>query len=178
MVPQLFESPMKKTNKPFTAIFILAIGFLATVSFTNPDDRTKPDSPNSGLLYSEIAHMDSLLFDGFNSRNVDKMKVFFDPSLELYQDNIGVRNYKETVEAFSKLFKQDNILTRKLVPGSMEVYPIKGYGAIQTGMHTFSHIENGKPVAATFKFMNIWHKKGNDWKITRLVTYDHPEDWK
>jgi hypothetical protein len=30
-----------------------------------------------------------------------------------------------------------------LVPGSLEVYPIPGYGAMQIGAHTFCHIEDG-----------------------------------
>ena len=168
---------MKAIRNFFRFIFILSIALIAT-SFKNQNNNPVQDSPTSGPLYNEIVHMDSLLFDGFNSRSIDKMKIYFDTTLELYQDNIGVRNYKQTVDAFGNLFKQEYVLTRKLVPGSMEVYPIKDFGAIQTGMHTFSHMENGQLIVASFKFMNIWHKTGNDWKITRLVTYDHPEDWK
>ena len=168
---------MKAIRKLLMFIFILSIALINT-SFKDQNNKDKSNSPTSGQLYNEIAHIDSLLFDGFNSRSIDKMKIYFDPTLELYQDNIGVRNYKQTVDAFGNLFKQEYVLTRKLVPGSMEVYPIKGFGAIQTGMHNFSHREDGQLIVATFKFMNIWHKTGNDWKITRLVTYDHPEDWK
>ena len=51
------------------------------------------------------------------------------------------------------------MLIRQLVPGSLEVYPIKDYGAIETGRHTFTHTENGKPQVGTFKFMQIWQKK-------------------
>ncbi len=168
---------MKSAGKLFKTILVLIVGFLS-ISLKGQDNKAIKDSPTSGKLYDEIVHMDSLLFDGFNTKNVDKMKIYFDSTLELYQDNIGVRNYKETVAAFGNLFKQDYVLTRKLVPGTMEVYPIKGFGAIQTGLHTFSHKENGELITATFKFMNVWHKTGNTWRITRLVTYDHPEDWK
>src|SRR5439155_17401793 len=119
------------------------------------------------------AHMDSVLFNAFNARDLERVGQCFDSSLEVYQDNIGVRNYSQSMEAFAGLFKKDYVLTRRLISGSMEVYPIKGYGAIQTGLHTFSHVENGKPQSSTFKFTHIWQKRNGDWKITRMITYDH-----
>ena len=167
---------MKTTNKFLTSILIIVTSF-SLASFTNKEtvnkETSQTDTPTSGPLYNEIAHMDTLLFDAFNSRNIDRLKQFFDTSLELYQDNIGVRNYKETIDAFSNLFKMDYVLTRKLVSGSMEVYPIKGYGAIHTGMHVFSHIENGKYQEGTYKFMQIWQKKDGVWRVTREITYGH-----
>ena len=167
---------MKTKNKFLTSILIIVTSF-SLASFTNKEtvnkETSQTDTPTSGPLYNEIAHMDTLLFDAFNSRNIDRLKQFFDTSLELYQDNIGVRNYKETIDAFSNLFKMDYVLTRKLVSGSMEVYPIKGYGAIQTGMHVFSHIENGKYQEGTYKFMQIWQKKDGVWRVTREITYGH-----
>ena len=167
---------MKTKNKFLTSILIIVTSF-SLASFTNKEtvnkETSQTDTPTSGPLYNEIAHMDTLLFDAFNSRNIDRLKQFFDTSLELYQDNIGVRNYKETIDAFSNLFKMDYVLTRKLVSGSMEVYPIKGYGAIQTGMHVFSHTENGKYQEGTYKFMQIWQKKDGVWRVTREITYGH-----
>ncbi|CAN5331152.1 hypothetical protein BH09BAC6_BH09BAC6_14780 [soil metagenome] len=98
---------------------------------------------------------------------------YFDSSLELYQDNTGVRNYEQTKQAFGGLFKMNYALTRKLVAGTMEVYPIKDFGAIETGQHTFSHVENGKLQAATYKFMQLWQKKDGVWRVTREITYGH-----
>ncbi len=155
-------------------ILAVAIGL---TSFTGQhgaaSTKNRPDTLISGPLYNEIAHMDSLQFDAFNARNIDQLKQYFDPGLELYQDNIGVRNYQQTVDAFTSLFKMDYVLARKLVPGSMEVYPIKDYGAIQTGQHTFSHVENGQQQKATYKFMQLWQKKNGVWRVTREVTYGH-----
>lgn len=132
--------------------------------------------PASDDLYKEIARQDSLQFAAFNGRDLAGLMAFFDPGLELYQDNVGVRNYQQTHDAFGDLFKKDYVLTRKLVPGSMEVYPIEGYGAIETGQHVFSHTENGQFESATFKFMQIWQKKDGVWRVTREVTYGHRMD--
>jgi ketosteroid isomerase-like protein len=127
----------------------------------------------SGPLFNQIAHLDSLQFDAFNTRDLDHLMYYFDSSLELYQDNTGVRNYDQTKQAFGSLFKMNYVLTRQLVPGSMEVYPIKDYGAIETGQHRFSHIENGRQQVSTYKFMQIWQNKDGVWRVTREMTYGH-----
>lgn len=129
--------------------------------------------PGQGALYAELYTMDSLLFKAFNTRDLAKLRTYFSTDLELYQDNAGVRNYEQAMEAFKGLFSREYILTRELVKGSMEVYPIKDFGAIQSGLHTFSHVENGKPEKGTFKFMHVWEKTKEGWKIKRLITYDH-----
>ena len=76
-------------------------------------------------------------------------------------------------KALKWLDKNENKLTRKLVKGSLEVHPIKDYGAIEIGVHEFRHVENGKEEIGTFKFLMIWHKKDNQWKISRVISYDH-----
>jgi len=155
---------MTTFNKFFAAALLITAGLCA---------NNRAAAQTSGPLFNEIAHADSLQFDAFNSRNLDKLMNYFDNSLELYQDNTGVRNFDQTKEAFGRLFKMDYVLTRKLVAGTMEVYPIKDYGAIETGHHTFSHIENGQLQSATFKFMQIWQKKDGVWRVTREITYGH-----
>jgi hypothetical protein len=72
------------------------------------------------------------------------------------------------MEGFKNLFTRDYVLTREMVKGSMEVYPIKDFGAIQTASHVFSHVENGKPEKGTFKFMHIWKKENGAWKVSRI----------
>ncbi len=124
-------------------------------------------------LYKEIAVMDSLLFTAFNARDLEKLKTFFTADLEVFQDNTGVRNYFQTIEAFKGLFAMDYVLTRKIVNSSMDVYPIKDFGAIESGAHNFCHTEQGKLECATFKFMHVWEKTPEGWKIKRLITYDH-----
>lgn len=124
-------------------------------------------------LYSTLRTQDSLLFVAFNARDLNRMKQFFTADLEVFQDNTGVRDFAETVHAFGELFQKEYVLTRRLVPGTLEVYPIKDFGAIETGSHEFCHTENGKQDCAVFKFVHIWQKTDTGWKIKRLITYDH-----
>ena len=124
-------------------------------------------------LKIEIAHMDSVVFAAFNARDLDKLATFFAPDLEFYQDNEGVENYSQTLKDFRGMFQQPAPIRRTLVPGSLEVYPIKNYGAIEVGSHRFCHEENGKRECGTFKFLHIWRKAGNGWQLSRIVSYAH-----
>ena len=124
-------------------------------------------------LYKTIVHMDSVVFDAFNSHNLEGLKKVFAPDLEFYHDNGGLNGYENTINSFKNVFVQTPGLRRELVKGSMEVYPIPGYGAVEFGIHKFIHIENGKEVTGTYKFVHTWQFKNNEWKITRVVSVGH-----
>lgn len=128
---------------------------------------------NRAPLYEEIARMDAALFDAFNRQDAEGVKAVFAQDLEFYHDQGGVSNFEQNEQATKRLFAKDKTLRRQLVPGSMQVYPIKDYGAIQTGEHKFCHVENGKDDCGVFKFLNIWKRTGTTWKLTRVVSYDH-----
>ena len=129
--------------------------------------------PANKSLYETIIKQDSILFEAFNARDITALKSYFTDNLEVYQDNTGLRNYDETIQAFTGLFKMDYVLTRKPVIESIEVYPVKNFGAIETGQHIFCHTENGKLECATFKFVHIWEDKNGQWKVAKIITYDH-----
>ena len=124
-------------------------------------------------LYNEIARMDSIIFSYFNTQQLDKFKALFTSDLEWFQDNDGLIPRKKVFENFKATFSKPWKLTRQLVPGSLEVHPLKGYGAIEIGRHEFRHTKNGKEELGTFKFLMIWQKKDGLWKISRVVSYDH-----
>ena len=148
---------------------------LSTVfSFLNSATaQEKKVAPTTQELYNEIATMDSALFDAFNRQNMTKFKSLFTADLEWYQDNGGLIPYQTVFENFGNTFKKEYKLTRQLVKGSLEVHPIKGYGAIEIGSHQFRHIENGKEEIGTFKFVMIWKNENGLWKIARVISYDH-----
>jgi hypothetical protein len=124
-------------------------------------------------LYAQIAHMDSVVFNAFNNRDTTAFKKLFTEDLEFYHDKGGLTGYKETIDFMRSTANNNNGLRRDLVPGTLEVYPIPNYGAMEIGSHSFCHQENGKQDCGTFKFVHIWKQIGNDWKITRVVSYGH-----
>ena len=146
---------------------------VAILMFINSATAQETKAREAKELFKEIAYMDSVLFEAFNTRNMEKFKAFFTPDLEWFQDNDGVKSYQKVFEDFESIFKKEYKLTRQLVKGSLEVHPVKDYGAIEIGSHQFHHIENGKEVIGTFKFVMIWQKKDGQWKISRVISYDH-----
>jgi len=59
-----------------------------------------------------------------------------------------------------------------LVPGSLEVYPIKGYGAVEIGIHRFTH-PNDPTSLGEAKFIHLWQLKDGVWRVTRVISFDH-----
>ncbi len=124
-------------------------------------------------LYETIIKLDSTLFHAFNTCDIETFQSMFSTDLEFYHDTGGLTDYNHTVNAIRTNCERKLGLIRTLVQGSLEVYPIKNYGAIQIGSHQFCHPENGKQDCGTFKFVHIWKYADGQWKITRVVSYDH-----
>lgn len=117
--------------------------------------------------------MDSVMFDAFNTHNLVVLGSLFSSDVEFYHDKGGLSDYSSTMNSFKKVAEQAPDLKRELVPGTMEVYPVPGYGAIEMGEHSFTHMENGKQVVGVFKFTHIWQFKDGLWKVTRVVSVGH-----
>lgn len=149
----------------------LLLGAMLYPLHTAPQDKNS--SVASDSLQIEILRMDARLFDAFNRRDLATQKSIFAKDIEFYHDKGGVTNYDTLIRNTERLFAQNNGLTRTLIPGSSEVYPVANYGAIQTGQHTFCHIENGREDCGTFKFLHIWRNSGGRWELTRVVSYGH-----
>jgi Domain of unknown function (DUF4440) len=175
LVSNLFKTmKMYKRNRLLIASLLISILVVACSVPKNikPGAASLP-APGPDELYNTIARMDSILFDAFNNRKLDVLKTLFTEDLEFYHDKSGRTNYEQNMEAFKKTASQNTDLKRELIPGSLEVYPVKEYGAMQIGRHRFCHTENGKPDCGTFKFVHIWKKINNEWKISRVISYDH-----
>jgi hypothetical protein len=152
-------------NQLFYFLFLIII--ISGCSHLNAQQK------KSDGLYSEIAHMDSVLFNAFNKHDTVTFKKLFTTDLEFFHDKGGLTDYAYTIQSLKNAATRNDGLKRELVPGSLEIYPIPNYGAMEIGSHTFCHLENGKQDCGTFKFVHIWKKIGNEWKITRVVSYGH-----
>lgn len=130
------------------------------------------DPPDHAALFQTLAALDAELFDSYNRCDLEKNRSFFADDLEFYHDQAGL-----TVGA-DKLVGQlkQNICgktRRELVPGSLEVHQLKGYGAVQTGVHRFFTPPGAKEPGGEAKFIHIWRYDKGKWKITRVISYDH-----
>jgi hypothetical protein len=145
---------------------------LDNIQFT-PHEQTEAmkDAP----VYKEIMRQDSILFTAFNLRDFATFQSMFSPDLEFYQDRTGFTGYAWNMENFKKHFVDSALFTRReLVEGSLEVYPLAGYGAVEIGVHRFYGLSGGQEkLEATAKFVALWQQKGDRWQITREISYDH-----
>ncbi|HWK07853.1 MAG TPA: nuclear transport factor 2 family protein [Puia sp.] len=124
-------------------------------------------------LYNTIAHMDSVLFDAFNNHELQILQDVFAPNVEFYHDRDGLNDYQTTMNNFKRIFVATPDLHRELVAGTLEVYPLPGYGAVETGEHRFTLTQNGQKITAVYKFINIWQYKSDHWQVTRVISVGH-----
>lgn len=131
--------------------------------------KAREPAPASAL-FNELARMDKELFDvAFVTCDESKFRSLFTEDAEFYHDRTGAA-YGEAVRTL-KSCPRDNGVRRTLVPNSLEVYPIDGYGAIQIGRHLFTREgEKGSEVA---KFVHLWQKKDGAWRLARVLSFDH-----
>lgn len=157
---------------------LLAMLVLATRAVAQPPipphETSRPGRASSPSgLHGEIAAADSALFAAFNRRDLPGLRSYFTRDLEFYQDDEGVEHYAQTMKDFGQMFGQAAPMRRELVAGSLEVYPIKDYGAIEVGRHRFCHVENGRDDCGTFSFVHIWRRTKAGWQVSRAVSYGH-----
>lgn len=128
------------------------------------------DSGRSGPMYEELARMDRELFDAaFVDCDQAKFGSLFTEDAEFYHDRAGA-SQGDSVRKLQSC-PRDNGVTRTLVPGSLEVYPIKDYGVVQMGRHTFTREgEQGVEIA---QFVHLWNFKDGQWRLSRVLSFDH-----
>jgi hypothetical protein len=136
--------------------------------------KLPPDEATSGL-YQEIADMDRRLFKAFNDRDLDTLAAVFDKNLEFYHDREGRTNYQQNIDTFRRHFTEETRVRRELVEGTMQVYPLMGYGAVELCIQRFYTTEKGKAeqLTATSRLINLWRYEGGKWTLERVISYDH-----
>lgn len=159
---------LKKTILRFIVSLFLFQGG-AILLHAQPANR---GSVNDSLT-RQILKLDSALFAAFNNRDLEQFKTFFTEDLEFYHDKGGLTNYDHTIHFMKETAQKNNQLNRQLVQGSLEVYPIPGFGAMEMGAHRFCHMEYGRQNCNTFRFIHIWKMRDGEWKISRIISYGH-----
>jgi len=126
----------------------------------------------SGSLFKTIQTLDSKLFDAYNHCDLATLSTMVSDDLEFYHDKTGLSVGKDL---FITAIKQNicGKVERSLVAGSLEVYPLNGYGAVEIGVHRFHHPGHADDTPGEAKFITLWQNKIGSWKVTRAISYDH-----
>jgi hypothetical protein len=182
------EATMKKVGGWGSCAVLLAgmasVGF-AQVSSGNANESAAPSAQvpsaqatkdpkdmSDAELTATVKRLDAGLFSAYNNCELEKFGSFFPEHLEFYHDQTG--GGPMTREQLVSAIKQNicGKVHRDLV--SIEVFPMKNYGALETGVHRFSHpgIDNDQGDA---KFVQLWKYEGGRWWLTVVISYDHNE---
>lgn len=133
-------------------------------------------------LFEQLKAMDSQIFDeGFNKCDMKKLEAAIADDIEFIHDRTGVSDRAEFFKAIKENVCSNPEMKpiRKLVEGSLEVFPLFNgdelYGAIQTGDHLFYISTPGKEPVLTgkAKFTHVWYKVDSKWTLKRVLSYDH-----
>ena len=151
---------------------LLLLPLFSLVSSRWGAQATQNTGPTDDLFVT-IASLDRAVFDAYNACDLERFGAFFADDLEFYHDQGGLTRSRQSLVEGVK----NNIcgkVRRELVSGTLEVYPMHGYGAVEIGVHRFHHPgrEKTEPVGEA-KFVHLWQYTDGVWRITRVISYDH-----
>lgn len=137
-------------------------------------------SQQSGELYDEIVRMDSLYFSAQNECNLDKYASFLSEDFEFFHDKGGFTASKDDEMKGMAIFCGDEQrsrqpLRRELIEGTLKVFPMNNYGALEFCDHIFYlQINDGtEKVVGSSRMTALWKLIDDEWKLTRVISYDH-----
>ena len=149
--------------------FLAVASLLVFASVTKAQERQ--GLPQTDELYKTGSGLDSAMFDAYNHCNLDKLGSMVAEDLEFYHDQTGLSVGRQTFLTAIK----NNIcgkVQRHLVADSLQVYPLKGYGAVEIGIHRFTHPDDPTQLGEA-QFVTVWQLKDGAWRITRALSFDH-----
>ena len=123
-------------------------------------------------LEAVLAALDADLFAAFNNCDVEKFRTFFEKDVEFYHDQAGPGHGLETVVGNLKKNICGGDVRREVVAGSLEAHRMKGFGAVQIGVHRFYHPKS-KEAPGEARFIHLWRYQDGGWRITRVISFDH-----
>lgn len=153
--------------------FILLFAIVTTVCSAQKKTTKEPTYkyiPDDLELYKTIVAMDSTFFQAYNSCDLNKQTAIYSDNIEFYHDQGGLMTVKQEILDNTKKYVCGKT-TRELVNGSLEVYPIKDFGAVEIGLHKFhNNTEKEDTPSHASKFIIFWKKDNNTWTITKVVS--------
>jgi hypothetical protein len=145
---------------------LLAVAAISTLHI-HAQSEAQPDS-----LFKTIQSLDTKLFDAYNNCDLVTLGNMVSDDLEFYHDQTGLSVGKAH---FLAAIKQNicGKVNRTLLPETLEVYPLNHYGAVEIGIHRFSHPGHPENGMGDAKFITLWENKDGTWKVTRVISYEH-----
>ena len=138
--------------------------------------------PDADTLRAQIAARDIEFFDvQFEQCAPERMRALLTDDVEFFHDKGGlVKGADAFVAMYETMCTQRKApdawrSRRKLVEGTLHVDPVPGFGAIQTGEHTFHERQGDGPqkLVGRAKFAIVWQLAADGWRMSRILSYAH-----
>ena len=157
-----------KSSLPVSLVLMFVLIALPGLAQSPTQSNSQSDA-----LFKTVQSLDTQLFDAYNHCDLAALGALVADDLEFYHDKTGLMRGRQAVVDAVK----NNIcgkVTRELVPGTLEVYPIANYGAVEIGVHRFHHPGNkGTEGLGEAKFIHLWQETNGTWQVTRVISFDH-----
>jgi ketosteroid isomerase-like protein len=128
--------------------------------------------PAGDPLATTVAGLDATLFAAYNACDLTALENLVADDLEFFHDADGLAVGKQPFLDSTR----KNIcgkVRRDLVPGSLDVYRLGSYGALEVGVHRFHHPGAADDDAGEGKFVIVWRNNGGRWTMARTISYAH-----
>lgn len=142
-----------------------------------------PPMPEGPALRMSIEARDAEFFKlFFQGCDPAKLRPMLADDIEFYHDKGGFvfRNAEAMVADYAKncshRAKPDSWRSRReLVASSLIVDPVPGHGAMEAGDHLFYERKGDGPekLAGRARFAVVWVWGDGNWKLSRVLSYDH-----
>ncbi|HEU4556150.1 MAG TPA: nuclear transport factor 2 family protein [Chitinophaga sp.] len=158
------------TNK---LIFILSAMLIPFAAAFGQNDT--PADAKEAALYQEIYTQDSVFFSAFNKCDTATYRQYLTNDFEFYHDQGGLHYLDKEMQSMREMCRRNSHIRRELLKNTLEVHRLGSFGALEIGVHRFYHTNPGESehVSGTYKFIHVWQKKGNAWRLSRVISYDH-----
>ena len=155
-----------------TALFPAFLLLIPTIALAQ---AAEPAPQSQDTLFKQMAQLDHEVFDAFNRcsdpAQLQKHAGYFDAGVEFYHDTGGVTWTRDAMIANTAKYACGHY-TRELVAGSLQVSPVKDFGAIEHGVHRFCQVDTGR-CEGEADFTMVWRLRDGQWTITRVLSYGH-----
>ena len=151
-------------------------GTLSLVLIALPALAQPAVDSKAGALFETIRAQDARMFEAYNGCDLKTLGNMVSDDLEFYHDQTGLSRGRA---AFIDAIKTNicGKTHRELVPGTLEVYPLKSYGAVEIGDHVFCPAATPSAcdpkTSGMAKFTMLWQQTNTGWVVTRVISYDH-----
>ena len=155
--------------KPIATLILILITLSGYSQETYEDLLQTEYVPIDKEVYDIIVTRDKEYFDAYNTCDMKKQALLYSEDLEFFHDKGGLSTSKQ--EILTSI--ENNIcgkVTRTLIDGSIEVYPIKDYGAIEIGYHKFYNNQEPNAMSKPSKFIMVWKNEGEKWLISKVIS--------